>query len=252
MPAVGCARARRSAAGRSARGAGDCLSSSASSAWKRSMMPLVKSQRSTPSPDAHLGADAVARRYRRAAGGDIRQKPQPARRPLDRYRIGSDTAHVPLQGDRHVLAVDLAFHEAIHGVEEILAVIAGMKPQDVGRQHVQQHFALPRTHAESLGIGPGDVPEQRDRRLGYFLADELRQQREMEILYQDHGTVGVRFGGHDLGELGVHFLVGAPIAGAKRRPHIGQMAQRPQPFIGEPIVVSLLLSSGVSQTRRRV
>ncbi len=148
---------------------------------------------------------------------------------------------MPLQGHRQVLVIDLAFHEAIHGIQEILAVIARVKPQDVGRQHVQQHLALPRTHAEGLGIGPRDVPEQRDRRLGYFLADQLRQQSEMEVLDQDHGTVGVRFRRHHLGELGVHLLIGAPIAGAERRPHVGQMAQRPEALIGKSVVITLLL-----------
>ncbi len=108
-----------------------------------------------PMPFAHRGA----------AGGDIGQTAQPARRPFDGDRIGGDAAHVPLQSDGHVLVIDLALDEAVHRVQEILAVIARVKAQDVGRQHVQQHLALPRAHAEGLGIGPGDVPEQRDRRL---------------------------------------------------------------------------------------
>ena len=105
----------------------------------------------------------VALAHRRAAGGDIRQGAQPARRPFDRDRIGRHAADAALQRHRHVLVIDLAFDEAIHRVEKVLAVIARVKPEDVGRQHVQQHLALPRTHAEGLGIGPRDVPEQRDR-----------------------------------------------------------------------------------------
>ena len=46
---------------------------------------------------------------------------------------------------------------------------------------------------------------------------------------------------HHLGELGVHLFVGPPVAGAKCRPHIGQVAQRPQSFVGESIVIALLL-----------
>ncbi len=151
------------------------LSSNASNAWNRSRMPLVKSQRSTPRPTA----TSAPMRYRSrtvvrqvAISGNILQ---PARRPLDRYRVGSHAAHVTLQSDRHVLMIDLALHETIHGVQEILAMVARVKAEDVGRQHVQQHLALPRTHAECLGVRPRDVPEQHDGGLGNFRADELRQ-----------------------------------------------------------------------------
>ena len=221
------------------------------------MIPLVKSQRSTPRPMVTSAADSIALAHRRPAGCDVRQLLQPARRPLDGDGIRRHPAHMALQGHRHVLVIDLAFHEAIHRVQKILAVIAGVKSQDVRRQHVQQHLALPRTHAEGLGVRPGDVPEQCNRRLGYFLADQLRQQREMEILDQNHRAVGVRFRRHHLGELGVHLFVGAPVAGAKRRPHVGQMAQRPQPFIGKSVVVALFLffgephpAQGVGRDRR--
>ena len=140
--------------------------------------------------------------------------------------------------------IDLAFHESIHRVQKILAVIASMKSQDVGRQHVQQHLPLPRAHAEGLGIGPRDMPEQRDRGLGYLPANQLRQQREVEVLNQNHGTGGVRLRRHHLGELGIHVLIGAPVAGAKRRSHVGQMAQRPKPLIGKTIVVTAFLFFG--------
>jgi len=92
-----------------------------------------------------------------------------------------------------MLAVDLAFHEPVHGVEKVLAVIARVESQNVRRQHVQQHLALPRANAEGLGIGPRDVPEQRDGCLRDPGADELRQQREVKILDQHHGAVRAGF-----------------------------------------------------------
>ena len=117
-----------------------------------------------------------------------------------------------LQGHRHVLAVDLAFDETVHGFDEILAVIARVKSQDVRGQHVGQHFALPRTHAERLRIGPRYVPEKRNRRLRYPGAYQLRQQREMKVLNQHNRTVDGRLGRHHLGKLGVHFTVIMPVA----------------------------------------
>ncbi len=154
-------------------------------------MPLVKSQRSTPSP--RIMSAPMPWRCRTAAlhvatsGRNCSQRGG----PLDGDGIGSHPAHMPLQRHRHVFMVDLAFHEAVHGIQEVLAVVARVKTEDVGRQHVQQHLALPRAHAEGLGVGPGNVPEQRNGGLGYPPANEVRQQREMKILDEHHGTVGV-------------------------------------------------------------
>ncbi len=191
--------------------------------------------------DGHVGADTVPLPHRRPARGDIGQTPQPARGPLDRDRIRCNPAHVPLKGDGHVFVIDLAFHEAIDGVQEILTMMPGMKPQDVGRQHVHQYLALPRTHAEGLGVGPGDVPEQHNRRLRYLPANELRQEREMEVLDQNHRTVGVGFRRHHVGKLLIHLRVGVPVAGAKRGPDVGKVAQSPQALVAKSVVITLLL-----------
>ena len=66
----------------------------------------------------------------------------------------------------------------------------------------------------------------------------------MKILNENHRCFGARFGGDDLGELGIHLLVCAPVAGAKRRTHIGQMTERPQALVGEAVVIPLLLIVG--------
>ena len=180
-----------------------------------------------PQADDHVGRDLIAFAHRCAAGCDIRQVRQPARRPLDGDRIRGHPADAALQRHRHVLAVDLALEKAIHRVEKILAVIARVKTQNVGRQHMRQHLALPGTHTESLGVRPGDMPEQGDRRAGNFFANQQRQQRKMKILDENDRGRGGRFRRDDLRELGVDLFVCAPVAGAKRRPDIGQMTQRP-------------------------
>ena len=153
--------------------------------------------------DTHhdIGCEAVPLADRGAAGGDIGQKLQPAWRPLDRDGIGRDAADPALQRDRHLFVIDLTLDETIHRLEEILAVVAGVEAQDVGREHVQENLPLPRTDAERLGVRPGDMPEQGDGGLGNFRAHELRQQREVKILDHHHGTVGVRLRRHHLREL---------------------------------------------------
>ncbi len=99
------------------------------------------------------------------------------------------------------------------------------------------------------------MPEQRDRGLRNFPADQVRQEREMEILDQDHRTVRARFRRHHVGELLIHFFVGMPIAGAKRRSDIGQVAQRPQTLVAKSVVIALFLIFGqphAAQSIRRI
>ena len=71
--------------------------------------------------DDDVGPDAVALAHGRAARGSRRaDRLQPARRPFDRDRIRRDAADPALQRHRHMLVIDLAFHEAVHCVQEIL------------------------------------------------------------------------------------------------------------------------------------
>ena len=120
-------------------------------------------------------------------------------------------------------------------------MVAGMKTEDIRRQHVQQYLALPRTDAERFRVGPGNVPEQGDGGLGYPGANEPRQQREVKILNQHDGTVGFRFRRDHVREFGVDLFVGVPIGGSERGPHVGEMTQRPQALIRESIVIALFL-----------
>ena len=93
-------------------------------------------------------------------------------------------------------------------------------------------------------LGQGMCQNRAIVALGIFSADELRQQREMKVLDQHHGAVGARLRRDHVGELGVDLLIGAPIARAKRRPHVRQVAQRPESLVGEAVVVPLFLLLG--------
>ena len=107
-----------------------------------------------------------------------------------------------LQRHGHELVVDLAFDGAIERRQEILAVVERVEAEDVGTEQVQQQLALPRADAKGLGVWPRDVPEQRDGRARHAFPDQLREQREVEVL-DEHDRVGRRrFRGYDIGELG--------------------------------------------------
>ena len=174
--------------------------------------------------DAQVAAQAQAlhdrgtRLLRRDARG------QPAWRPLDRDRVWLDAADVALVRHRHVLLVDLALDEAVDRGEEILAVVARVKAQDVRAQHVRQDLALPWAHAEGFGIGPGNVPEQRDGGFHAAITQQPGQQCEVEILDQDHGLGAGRFLRDHFREPGVDRLVVPPVFFAERRPHVRQVA----------------------------
>ena len=74
-------------------------------------------------------------------------------------------------------------------------------------------------------------------------------EREVVVLHQDDRIVGVDLLAHRVGEPLVDGLVVLPVLAAEDRARVGDVAERPEPLVGEAVVVALLLL-GVSQTRR--
>ena len=87
---------------------------------------------------------------------------------------------------------------------------------------------MPWTDAEGLRIGPGDMPENRYPDIGPLLFDELRQEREVIILNEQHRISGVfHFIQDSFGKFLVRLLVLFPVSGAEKGPGVGDMAERP-------------------------
>ena len=168
---------------------------------------------------------------------------QRRRRPLDRDRIAVDRGALAAADDGERLAVDPRLDEAIDGLQEVVAVELRVKAQDVAAEQPVQQLDAPRADRERLGIGPRDVPERDDRRLRQPVADHPRQQREMVVLDQHDRVLALRFRDDGIGELRVDGPILIPVGGAERRPHVGDVAQRPQPFVGEAVVVALRCSA---------
>ena len=143
-----------------------------------------------------------------------------------------------------MLVVDARLERAIHGVQEIVAVILDMKPEQIVAEQAVQDVLLPRTDAEGLAVGPRDVPELAHRDVGARVLDEARQQREVIILHEHHGPVVADFVDHGIGETAIHAHVLMPVHVVELRPRIRDMAQRPQRVVGTPVVVALLLFFG--------
>ena len=116
-----------------------------------------------------------------------------------------------------------------------------VEAEDRRAEHAFQHLLAPRADAECLGVGPGDVPERDDGRARQALAHHARQQREMVILHQHDRVVGARLVGDDVGEAAIHRLVMLPVRRAEDRARMRDVAERPETFVREAEVITLLL-----------
>ena len=133
------------------------------------------------------------------------------------------------------------FERAIDGFQEIVAVRLDVEADQIRAEQAIQEFALPGADAESLRIGPGDVPEDGHARIRAALLDHSRQQREMVVLHEHHRTFLARdFFEHRIGEMFVDGAIRLPVARAEGGTRVGDVAQGPQAFVGEAEVKSLL------------
>ena len=84
------------------------------------------------------------------------------------------------------------------------------------------------------------MPERDDRGSREALTDELGRQREVVILHEDDRILRVDLGAHGVDELAVHLLVVLPVLGAEGGARVRKMAERPETFVGEAVIVALL------------
>ena len=182
----------------------------------------------------HGGAALFDRYGRRGAGG----------RPLDRDRVALDRRQLAAVGDGEHFAIDARLDEALDRVEEIVAVKLRVKAENAAPQQPVEHLFAPRADPECLRVGPGDVPEGDDGGFGERLADQARQQREVIIVHEDDRVVRAGLVDHRAREQAVGRGVLLPVGRAEYRAHVRDVTQRPQPLVGEPVVVARLLLLG--------
>ena len=120
-------------------------------------------------------------------------------------------------------------------------MVARVEAEDVAAEQPLEQLALPRTDAEGFGIRPRNVPEHDDRRARQPLANVARHEREVIVLHEHDRVLGLRLVDHGVGEAPVHQLVVLPVGAAEHGPHVRDVAQRPDPFVGEAVVVAFLL-----------
>ena len=140
-----------------------------------------------------------------------------------------------------MLAIDAAFDEAVDRLEKIVAMELGVESEDRAAEQAIDNALLPRADAEGLGVGPRNMPERDDRRLRQALPDHPRRQREMIVLHQHDRILGLGLLGDGIGEALVDLLVLLPVAFPELRPHERDVAQRPETFIGQTVIIAVLL-----------
>ena len=91
---------------------------------------------------------------------------------------------VPLDGE--VLPVHPGFEYAIYGTQEVIGVSPNMEPDQIRAEQAIQQFTLPWADFEGLGIGPGNVPENRNPRVGQAIFHHAWQQSKMIVLDQHY------------------------------------------------------------------
>ena len=85
------------------------------------------------------------------------------------------------------------------------------------------------------------MPEGDDRAERQALPDHAGRQREVVVLHEHQRRLGgTGFFSDGVGEAAVDHPVGVEIVGPEHRADVGLVAQRPQRFVGESVVVALL------------
>src|SRR5260370_3955242 len=158
---------------------------------------------------------------------------------------------VTLYGE--TFAIDARFHNPIGCLEEVITVRLYVEPDQVGAQESIREFSVPRANAECLLVGPRNVPENCHPSIASSLFDKPGQQREMVVLHQNHRVNrAFHLFEHSVSELVVDSLVMLPIIGSEDRPGVRDVAERPKPLIGKPVVVAFLFLFGEPYPSQRV
>ena len=116
-------------------------------------------------------------------------------------------------------------------------MVAQVEAQQVVAEQAVEQFFLPGEGAERFAVGPRDMPELRHDELGILLLEHAGQKSEMVVLNEDEGRVAAGLFQNGIGEELIGEPVALPILEAEYRLVESHVAERPEAFIGQPVVV---------------
>ena len=144
-----------------------------------------------------------------------------------------------LIGNHGAVPVDPRFERTVHSIDEVAAMESRVKSENAAPQEPFEDLSIPGTDGIAFRIAPGDVPKRHDRRVRQMVAHDLGHQGQMEILHEHDGVVGFGFLDDGQRKPFVDLLVLFPVRGSKDGTDMGQMTERPEPFVGKSVVVAV-------------
>src|SRR5580704_14248375 len=134
------------------------------------------------------------------------------------------------------------FDGAVHARKKIVAMRLDMEADQVCAEQPIDQIARPGADSEDFRIGPWNVPENGDACIGAGFLDHSRKQREMIILRQDDRRFDtLHFLEQRIGEAPIHLLIGKPVIRPENRTRMRDVAERPESFVGETLVIAFFL-----------
>ena len=155
--------------------------------------------------------------------------------------IGPNGGDVSVAADGHVLAIGARLEDAVDGVEEIIAVQRNVEADEVGAQQARRaSLACQGQMPKASGLGQGMCQKMATRASGRAALTMPRQQGEVIVLHKDDGARRCLPSRRSkrVGELAVDALVALPVGGAEDGARVRDVAERPQAFVGEAVVVA--------------
>ena len=143
-----------------------------------------------------------------------------------------------------LLAVGPRLEVAVHRLQEVLAVVAQVEADQVVAEQAVEQLLLPGERPERLRVGPGDVPELGHGQGRVAPLEHPGQEPEMVILDEHERRPIPGLLEDRVGEQLVDLAVGPPVAGVEDRPREDDVAEGPQPAVGQAVVIALLLLLG--------
>ena len=154
--------------------------------------------------------------------------------------------------DRSAPGIDGRVEVPGHALDEVARVLRRLEPDDVAAEHAVENRLPVRQPGHPRDVRPRNVPEHHDRGVRRPLAQEARQQRQMIVVDEDHGSPRTGLADHGVGEPAVDVLVVPPVAAGEPWRLERDMTERPERRIREAVVVAALLTATQPDAPQRV